>query len=95
MEEALLKAKAFDQIESIEDTLQTDNHYLAKTYTLISHLRGIAHKFMAQNPSNDISEYYIALIYYSLNEIRTLSLSTLQRQHALLSASLLADRLGL
>ncbi len=58
------------------------------------HLRTLAHKLVAQNPGDDISEYYIALFYNAVNTLRFYGLSSAQREHALLSASLLADQLG-
>ena len=47
------------------------------------------------NPDDDISEYYIALLYIALNTLCYSSLPPVQREHALLSASLLADHLAL
>jgi hypothetical protein len=47
-----------------------------------------------QNPGDDIREYFIALFYYALNTARFSWLSKTQREHALLSASLLADHLN-
>ena len=41
-----------------------------------------------------MSEYHIAALYQSLNMIRFYGLPMAQREHALLSASLLVDRLG-
>jgi hypothetical protein len=42
-----------------------------------------------------MSEYDIALLYNALNTVQFSSLSQTQREHALLCASLLVDKLGL
>lgn len=95
MEEALCSIERFSQVEQLATRLTTENIALAKAYTTVVHLRTLASKLVAQNPSDDISEYYIALFYNAMNTIRFYSLPLGQREHALLSASLLADRLGL
>jgi CheY-like chemotaxis protein len=93
MEQALGQASRFSQVEQLASCFKTENPALLKAYETSVHLRSLAHKLVAQNPSDDPDEYYIALLYYSLNTIRFYSLSSLQRQHAILSASLLADHL--
>lgn len=93
MERALGAPKRFSQVEQLPSSFQTDNQALTKAFETAAHLRILAHKLVAQNPSDDIGEYNIALLYYSLNAIRFYSWPSVQRQHALLSASLLADYL--
>lgn len=93
MEEALLGAENFSQMSQLASGFKTENQSLAKAFEVAVHLRVLAHKLVAQHPGNDLDEYYIALLYYSMNAIRFYSWPSLQRQHALLSASLLADRL--
>lgn len=95
MEEALCSIEHFSQVERLTTKFSTTNQALAKAYTIVVHLRTLAHKLVAQNPNDDMSEYYIALFYNALNVLRFSSLSSGQREHALLSASLLVDRLGL
>jgi thiamine kinase-like enzyme len=95
MEEALCSIERFSQVEQLVNNFPTENRALAKTYATIVHLRTLAHKLVAQNPSDDISEYYIALFYNAVNTLRFYSLPSRQREHALLCASILADHLGL
>lgn len=95
MEEALCSIEHFSEVEHLATKFVTENLALAKAFNTVVHLRTLATKLMAQNPSDDISEYYIALFYNAMNTIRFYSLSLGQREHALLCASLLADRLGL
>ncbi len=93
MEEALCKPKRFSQMNQLPTSFKTENRALAKAFETAAHLRILTQKLVAQNTSDDSSEYYVALLYYSLNAIRFYSWSSVQRQHALLSASLLADQL--
>ncbi len=94
MEEALSSPESFSQVAHLEHTLPKENQSLSKAYAVVVHLRTLAHKLVAQNPGDDISEYYIALFYNAVNTLRFYGLSSVQREHALLSASLLADQLG-
>jgi CheY-like chemotaxis protein len=95
MEETLSKCERFSQVEQLATDLPTGNRALAKAYGTTVHLRNLARRLVAQNSADDISEYYIALLYYAMNTIRFYTLPAVQREHALLCASLLADRLGL
>jgi CheY-like chemotaxis protein len=95
MEEALGQARQFGDVENLLGAFQTENRALAKAYATTIHLRRIASNMVSKNPSADLDEYYIALLYYSMNALRFLSWSSIQRQHAFLSASLISDHLGL
>lgn len=95
MEEALCSVSHFSQVEQLNTLLQTTNQALAKTYAVVVHLRTLARKLVAQNLSNDMSEYSIALFYFAINTLRFYAIPSCQREHALLCASLLADRLEL
>jgi hypothetical protein len=95
MEEVLCSIEHFSQLEQLETKLPMENQVLAKTYATVVHLRTLARRLVDQNPNDDMSEYYIALLYNALNTLRYYSLPPRQREHALLCASLLADRLGL
>jgi CheY-like chemotaxis protein len=91
LEEKLCALEGFEQIERASEGCATGNPHLDKACATILHLRAVARQLIAQNRESDISEYNIALFYYALNSIRFYSLSGLQRQHALLCASLLAN----
>jgi CheY-like chemotaxis protein len=96
MEEALCSIEHFSQVDQLANNFSTENKALSKCYGTIMHLRTWARRLVEQNPSDDMSEYYIALLYNAMNTIRfSSSLSTVQREHAVLCASLLVDRLGL
>jgi len=95
MEEALCGIERFSQVQRLETEFSTTNQALSKAYATVLHLRTLAGKLVERNPNADLSEYHIALFYTALNTLRFSSLAEVQREHALLSASLLADRLGL
>ena len=92
MEERLCSIQHFSQIDSLS-SFAPENEAVAKAYATSVHLRSLARKLVSQNPNDDISEYYIALFYFSINMLRFYYLPTIQREHALLSASLLAEKL--
>ena len=94
MEELLGSTERFSQLDRLAAHLPNDNPAIAKACAVSLHLRGIAHRLVQQNPNDDMSEYHIAVLYQSLNMIRFYGLPMAQREHALLSASLLVDRLG-
>jgi signal transduction histidine kinase/ActR/RegA family two-component response regulator len=91
MEEALCSADRFSRVEEAAVSFSTENTALAKAYATAIHLRSLARRLLEPNPSDDISELYIALLYHALNTLRFYWLSTVQLEHALLSASLLVD----
>ena len=95
MEEALCSIDRFSQVGQLTTRFSAENQSLAKAYATIVHLRRLACRLVEHNPNDDISEYYIALLYNALNTLRFSSLQQVQREHALLSASLLVDKLGL
>ena len=94
MEEVLCRVKRFSQVKQLAVGFETDNQALAKACTTVIHLRTLAGDLVAHNQHDDISEYYIALFYNALNTLRFSSLETVQHEHALLCASLLADKLN-
>ncbi len=95
MEEALCSVERFSQVEHLLDRFSTKNSALAKAYSTVVHLRLLAGKLVSQNRSDDISEYYIALLYYALNTLRFYAIPVPLKEHAILSASFLVDCLGL
>lgn len=94
MEEALCSIGHFSQVEDLASAFTPANAEQAKAYDIVVHLRKTAAKLVELNPEDDMDEYYIALLYTALNTLRYSSLSPVQLEHALLSASLLAGRLS-
>jgi Ternary complex associated domain 9 len=95
MEKVLLGIKRFHQVEEQLSTgFPTTNTTLVRAYETVVHLRSLAHWLIEKNPEAEMCEYYIALLYTTLNTLRFSSLDTRQREYALLSASLLTDYLA-
>lgn len=96
MEQALCRITHFSQMEQLAGMFQTSNPALAKAFALVAYVRVLAgHHMVRHNPDDDFNEYYAALLYTALNTIRFKTLEQEQREHALLSACLLVDKLGL
>jgi DNA-binding response OmpR family regulator len=93
MEETLLGIGHFSQLDRLSSVFKTENLALIKAYQITYHLRTLARWAVARNPRDDMDEYYVALLYNALFTLQFFSLSTQQREHAFLSASLLADKL--
>src|SRR5258706_4616405 len=95
MEQVLSQSTKFSELDRLATAFPPKNPALAKTFATVVHIRKLARQLIVQNPNDDMGEYYIALLYNGLNNIRFHSLKTVQREHALLSASLIAEKLGL
>jgi CheY-like chemotaxis protein len=95
MEYELGRIKGFRQLDQLNIHFQTSNRMLAKAYEIVIELRRVAWWLVDQKPNDDISEYYVALLFNALNTLQFSSLANVQREHALLSASLLTDTMGL
>ncbi|HLZ56259.1 MAG TPA: response regulator [Ktedonosporobacter sp.] len=95
MEQSLSGVDHFSQLDTLFSQCSSENQALNKAYSLVIHLRLLARRLAPQAADDDMRDYYIALLYYALNTICSYSLSVGQREHALLSASLLVDKLGL
>lgn len=94
LEELLCNVDSYAQLETVASSLLDHNECLRKAFALVIFLRQLAAQVMASHRQAEINEYYTALFYIALNTLRfTRSLGAVQREHALLSASLLADRL--
>ncbi len=88
-EEALTSPKKFDEPYKFENKKEIDE--LIKAFKVIEGLRTLAHEIVT--PSNDLREYYIGLLYHTINMIRYPNIRKEQLRHALLSASLICERL--
>lgn len=95
MEELLCGLIRFSDVDELPKRFAGNNPAVAKAFEVSTYLISCARRLLAQNTHEDISEYHAALLFNALNTIRFYSLPNLQRQHALLTASLLCDRIGL
>lgn len=104
LEEGLLRIDHFKKIKSreynfendnekrLEQFLDTGNEAIHKAFLVSLALRRIAGDYVPP-PGEDVSEYYVALLYNAINFIRFRQAPSIQRLHGLLSASLLTDKL--
>ena len=95
MEEALSSAESFSQVEQLLTNFSTENQALNKAFATVVHLRTLARNLVAKNSGEGIREYYIALLYTAMSTLQFFSLPLRQREHALLCASLLTDKVGI
>jgi hypothetical protein len=95
MEAALLGVDRFSQVGSLATRLPTANRAVAKAFATSVCLRTLAAEQVLRNPKDDMSEYHIASLYFALDVIRYWDRPAVQREHALLAASLLCEHLGL
>ncbi len=93
MERALNSIDRFKQVETLTAAFTTENTAVARAYATVVQLRLLAQWLVDQNPDDDMSEYYVALLYNALATLDYSSLQPAQQEHALLSASLLAQKL--
>lgn len=91
MEHALWSISRFSDLDRLPPTLEHTNPEIRKAYAISLHLRQIARQIILR--SDDFSEYTIASCYCALNLTRFYGLPTVQREHALLAACLIADQL--
>ncbi len=94
LEEILCSIDEFQQLDQLLNPFLTQNPLLAKAFESVVHLRKLAYDLIPYN-QNDMPEYYAALLYQALNTSRFRTLPTGQCEHALLSACLLIDKLGM
>jgi len=91
LEEALISIDRFSELDRIE--YEAPDGELDKAFAVVRKVRQIARDLV--QPNDDFSEYYMGLLYYSLNTQRFYSLSKVNRLHALLAAGMICYKLGL
>jgi len=88
-EKALLAPMRLGEAMQFPSSLSTNE--LMKAFTVIKKLRELAHDVI--RPSDDVRDYYIGLLYMTLNMLRFYRRPKARRQHALLSAAMLCEKL--
>jgi len=91
LERALVGVERFSGLEQMAYSAPNDD--LAKAFAVALKVRQLARELV--QPSDDFREYDIGLLYQTVNVLRFYGLPKVNRQHALLAASLLCDKLGL
>jgi CheY-like chemotaxis protein len=92
LEQTLGRVSRFSDLDRLPEALESSNTALGKAYAVSRFLRQAARQIVLR--SEDFREYTIASFYYALNLTRFYSLPTVQREHALLAASLMAEQLA-
>lgn len=95
LEEALARPQTYSELQALADGLAGVSPAVGKAFATCVHLRALAGRLLARHTSSDLGEYYAGALFCALNLSRFLSFATVQREHALLSACLLTERLGL
>jgi hypothetical protein len=95
MEEALCSTNRFSEVEQLINGFSTTNPALLKAFETVVHLRTLAQWMVEKKPDDDMREYFVSLLYNTLDTLSFSSPYVEQYEHALLSASLLVDRLGI
>jgi hypothetical protein len=95
MEQVLCNMSRFSDVERLRDGLSTTNLALMKAFDTVVHLRALARWMVEKKPEDDMQEYFISLLYNTLDTLGFSSPLIEQHEHALLSASLLVDLLGI
>lgn len=106
LEEGLMRVPNFKKLQSaefdfnqnseerLEQYLKTGNPDVHKAFLVALALRRMATDYVPP-PNEDMNEYYVALLYNAVNTLRFVkSIPSIQRLHALVSASLLTDQLA-
>jgi len=95
LEEALGSARTFADAAAPGGQLHSENLAVIKAFATCTHLRGLAAKLVPNNQSSDFGEYEAGTLYCALKAACFFRASVIQREHAILAASLTAERLGL
>jgi hypothetical protein len=96
LEAKLYTIDYFDQLADLPESPDTANPALIKMYQTVLYLRRLAGSMLRGSvQEKDMDEYYIALFYLTLETLYYQTLSSEQHERALLSASLLVEKLGL
>lgn len=90
LEKLLHEAKSFKDLDTLYSRVSSDERTLTKVAAAVLHLRKLAGRLAG----SDIDELYISLAFSSLKMLEVNALSRVQREHALLSASISAETLN-
>ena len=94
LERALAASRSFsDPLEEVPEP-PGSKPAVIKAFHACLQLRRLAGEFLAAEGSAGLDEYLAGTLFCALNLTRFLSLPTLTREHALLSACVLTERLG-
>jgi hypothetical protein len=90
-EKALLSMNEFDDVDHL--SYDAPDQAFVKAFEVCRKLRQVARDQV--RPNSDFSEYEIGLLYNNLNALRFEPFDPLSRSHALMTAGMLCEKLGL
>lgn len=93
LEELLLATQGQGQRQRLKAGAALSNPHVAKAFAVTVHLRSLAKQLGPRNLRYDRSGYDEGLLYTAMNTMKFYQMTMVQREHALLCASLMADRL--
>jgi CheY-like chemotaxis protein len=93
LEKKLCNLSLAKDLTQLKASYITSNPALNKAFQVSLYLRQLANQLSAPSPDGIAEEYFIGLFFTSLNIIRYYEISRVQREHAILMASLLAEAL--
>lgn len=94
LEAALCEAGSYRELREPRESPVPQNPAVSKAFAVCRELRWIAGGLGARQTRRDIREFYAGAILCALNCLRFSDYSTVQREHALLSACVMMERLS-
>lgn len=88
-EEEILTLEKFEQIPQINFPLK--NPWMEKIYRMVQKLRKLAN--VVTLLEEDISQYYLALLYFTLQVLSYPQISEFTKRYVFFSASLISEKL--
>ena len=88
-EEEILRPEEFEQIPQINFPLK--NTWMEKIYRMVQKLRKLAN--VVTLLEEDISQYYLALLYFTLRVLSYPQISEFTKRYVFFSASLISEKL--
>ena len=92
MEAVLNSISNFEELGNLKVGFSSKNDLVSKSFSTVLYLREMAGNIKLLNDDN-MASYYVGLFCNTLNFIRFPGYTKIQKEHALLSASLILDRL--
>lgn len=89
LEKLLHEASSFKDLDALSSRLPSGDRTISKVFTAVLHIRKLAGRLSGL----DMSELYVSLVFSALKTLEIDALSQVQREHALLSASISAQAL--
>lgn len=94
LEETLDSLNQYSDLPALEASFRTANPEIQKAFLVSMAIRKLAAGVAARGSRDDFREYHVASFFFSLNWLRFYDAPRLEREHAMLAASILAEKLS-